>query len=77
MIESQIPAGNLQQIKIELEGENDFQSIQKIGSTISRLQYTKEDVAKLLQEMKTLFLVDGKFDQLERSMSMALRRVLL
>ena len=54
----QVKELNIEAIRTEFDGDNDYQSIQKIKSTADRLQYKKEGIAVLEKEMKELFLVD-------------------
>lgn len=75
-IEAQLSLGSFESIKAEFEADNDYQSIQKIGNSIDRFSYSEGDIAQLMDEVKALFLADGKFDHLEKSMSMALKRLL-
>ena len=74
-IEGQLSLESFESIKSEFEADNDYQSIQKIAGSIDRFGYSEGDIAQLMNEVKALFLADGKFDHLEKSMSMALKRL--
>lgn len=60
----------------EFDLDNDYQTIQKIKTAIDTLGYTKEDINKLFEEIKSLFLSDGKYDVLEQNVMIGLKRML-
>lgn len=63
-------------VHLELKGDNDYQSIQKILFTLDKYNYSKDDLNVLFEDIKTLFEADGKFDVLEENMMHALRRLI-
>jgi len=66
----------LEKMHLEYDEDNDYQSIQKITSTIKRLNYSKEDIEYLMYDAKKLFLSDGKFDTLEHNLLLGLSHIL-
>ena len=60
----------------ELEGDNDYQSIQKILFTLDKYDYSKDDLQVLFSDIRTLFESDGSFDVLEANMMHALKRLI-
>ena len=68
-IKSKVDAATFDKIHAEFEGDNDYQSIQKIMHTAERLDYSHEQIEDLVEEIKELFLSDGNFDTLERNLS--------
>lgn len=63
-------------IRHELDADNDYQSIQKVISTLERLSYSEEELQKLTTEIMDLFLADKEFDATERNIFMMLKRFL-
>jgi hypothetical protein len=76
-IKTRVGAQNLAHIHDEFDNDNDYQRIQKIEATITRLEYKKADIENLLIDVKALFVVDGEFDILEESLFIGLRHLLL
>ncbi|TDQ23927.1 hypothetical protein [Tenacibaculum caenipelagi] len=60
----------------EFEKDNDYASIQKINESLKNLNYDKEEINSLFEEIKELFLSDGKYEILERNLMTGLKRVL-
>ena len=56
--------------------DNDYQSLEKIKSTIDRFSYTKDETEVLKNEMKELFNSDENFDTLEQNMFLGLKNIL-
>ena len=75
-INAKFKALNIEAIRTEFEGDNDYQSIQKIRAAIDRLHYKKEGIEVLENEMKELFMVDGKLDTLEKNLFIGLKHIL-
>ncbi len=59
----------------EFKKDNDYQSIQKIQSTIVRLGYTENEKDSLLEEIKEIFLSDEKYDILEQNLFKGLKHI--
>lgn len=66
----------LDKMHSEYDGDNDYQSIQKITDSIKRLNYSKEEIEYLMYDAKKLFLSDGKFDTLEHNLLLGLSHIL-
>jgi hypothetical protein len=76
LVKSKVASNELISIRKEFKNDNDYQSIQKIQSTVQRLGYNWSQIDDLISEIKTLFLVDGKFDAIEKSMFTGLKKLL-
>ncbi len=68
IIEELVNKKQLHKIYTELQHDNDIQSIKKIEGFLKKNNYSKENKATLLDEIKELFLSDGEFNQLEKIM---------
>lgn len=75
-IKSKIDDVAYQKIRREFEKDNDYQRIQKIHSTIERLDYSKDEIDEAFQSIKDLFLSDGEMDILERNIYRGLKQLL-
>ena len=76
LVKSKLAADSLITIRKEFNNDNDYQSIQKIQSTVQRLGYNWSEIDNLISEIKTLFLADGTFDQQERTLFAGLKKIL-
>jgi len=76
LVKLKVVSNNLISIRKEFDSDNDYQSIQKIQSTVQRLGYTWSQIDDLISEIKTLFLADGKFDAVEKSIFTGLKKLL-
>lgn len=72
-IKSKIKSSNFDAIQSEFEGDNDFQSIQKIQAAIKEHGYKHDDA--LIEEIKELFTVDHHFDILEQNLFRVLKKI--
>jgi len=61
----------------ELSHDNDYQSIQKIQYNLEKFNYSKNEIETLLNDVRNLFLADGKIDVLEENLFRALKKLLL
>ncbi len=59
----------------ELQGDNDYQRIQKILFNLEKFDYSKSDVQSLVKDIKRLFDADGGMDLLEENMMYGLTRL--
>nr|WP_299034573.1 hypothetical protein [uncultured Tenacibaculum sp.] len=59
----------------EFEKDNDYTSIQKINQSLEHLSYGKEEINKLFDEIKQLFLSDGSYVILEKNLLRGLQRL--
>ena len=73
-IKSKIQTNNFEKIHHEFEKDNDYQSIQKIQSSIKDHHYENDE--SLLREIMELFLIDDRFDILEQNLYMGLKHIL-
>ena len=73
-IKSKIQTNNFEKIHNEFEKDNDYQSIQKIQSSIKEHHYENDE--SLLREIMELFLIDDRFDILEQNLYMGLKHIL-
>ena len=76
LILSKISGGSYGNIHQEFDADNDYQSIQKILSSLSRLGYSSENIEQLITEIRALFFSDGEFNILEKNLMMGLSRLL-
>jgi hypothetical protein len=76
LVKSKVAADSLITIRKEFNNDNDYQSIQKIQSTVQRLGYNWSEIDNLILEIKALFNADGKFDAIEKSIFTGLKKLL-
>ena len=76
IVRAKVDSDSLKAIRKEFKDDNDYQSIQKIQSTVEKLGYNWSQIDDLISEIKVLFLADGKFDAIEKSMFIGLRNLL-
>jgi len=76
LIRSNINDEKFTEIQQQFENDNDFQRIQKIQSSVVELQYSPSEIDSLIEEIKNLFLSDGKYDLLEENIFLGLKRLL-
>jgi hypothetical protein len=76
LVNSNVASDELISIRKEFKNDNDYQSIQKIQSTVQRLGYNWSEKDDLISEIKALFLADGVYDQLERILFNGLKKIL-
>ncbi|MBT0608527.1 hypothetical protein [Aequorivita echinoideorum] len=60
----------------EFDRDNDYQRIQKIQAGIERFDYSKDEIDRLFQNIKKLFLQDGEIDILEENIYRGLQHLL-
>ena len=66
---------NYDAIHAEYEKDSDYQRAQKIQAGLEKYNYTKATLQELIDEMKGLFMTDGKFDQMEKNLMIGLRHL--
>ena len=76
LIISKVDMNTFQKVHDEFESDNDYQSLQKITEGLKALNYTQEDIADLLKEIKVMFFADGSFDVYERILFRSLKNIL-
>ena len=57
----------LKSIYKEINGDNDYERIQKILANIKYHDYTQDDLNDLLSEIKNLYFSDGTLDSVEKT----------
>ncbi|MCT4629652.1 hypothetical protein [Winogradskyella sp.] len=75
IIISKVNMNTFQEIHNEFDKDNDYQSIQKIMTSLKQHNYQKNDIETLLKDIKTLFFSDGNFSINERNMLKSLERL--
>ena len=58
----------------ELDKDNDYHSIQKILYNLEKFDYSKNDLNKLVADIKALFAADGEVDLSESNMLLGLQK---
>lgn len=76
VIISKVDMTTFQKIHNEFDGDNDYQSIQKIVSGLKEHNYSKDDLDALFSDIKQLFFADGSYDILEQNMFLYLKKIL-
>lgn len=72
---SKIDAASFKDLKREFSKDNDIQRINKITAAIDHFNYHKTELKLLIEEMKELFLVDGKMDAMEQNLLLGLKHL--
>jgi len=75
-IRSKVKESDYDNLYKEYKRDNDYMSIQKIKKTIEDLGYSDEEKEALFDEMRELFLADGKYQSLEQNLHRALSNIL-
>ena len=75
-IKSNYNIDSYEKIHSEFKADNDYTRIQKIRFTLEKYCYSKEECEKLMEEMKSLFLSDGKYDTLEKNLMIGLKHII-
>ncbi|OSY87994.1 hypothetical protein WH52_08140 [Tenacibaculum holothuriorum] len=75
-ITSRVDNNTYQKIHSEFDVDNDYVSIQKIKVTLNGLNISEAEIEVLFEEIKELFLADGKYEVLERNLMLGLKKVL-
>ncbi|MBT8245910.1 MAG: sulfurtransferase [Winogradskyella sp.] len=76
VIISKVDMITFQKIHKEFSEDNDFQSIQKIITSVNAHNYSSQNIDQLLADIKGLFFADGNFDVKEHAMLLFLKRIL-
>ena len=74
-IESQFDTLVIKAIQKEINGDNDYQRIQKIMAYIEQNNLSKTDLDELLKEIHTVYQSDGKFDSVEQGVFQFLEKL--
>ncbi|WP_299110113.1 hypothetical protein [uncultured Tenacibaculum sp.] len=75
-ITSKVDNDTYQRMHSEFDADNDYASIQKVKESLINLNISDAEIEVLFEEMKDLFLADGKYEILERNLMLGLRKVL-
>lgn len=75
-IKSKVKESDFDKIYAEFKKDNDYASIQKINNCIDRLGYSNKEKDLLFDEMRELFLSDGKYHSLEQNLHRALSNII-
>ena len=76
LIEQQVGTERMKTAKKVMDKLNDNERIDLILSFREKYFPTKEDHEKLFADMKTIFLADGNYNQLEKMVLMYLKKIL-
>ncbi len=60
----------------EIKNDNDYDRIQKIMSYVKEKKYSNDDLKKILDEIKDMYLCDGTFDMPEQMVFSVLKKLL-
>ena len=66
----------LKKVYKEIKNDNDYDRIQKIMSFVKEKKYSNDDLKKILDELKEMYLCDGSFDMAEQMIFNSLKRLL-
>jgi len=75
-IKSKVKQSDFDKIYAEFKSDDDFTSKQKINNSVERLGYTNQEKDLLFDEMRELFLSDGKYHSLEQNLHRALNNII-
>ena len=73
---SKVNPDTYKRIHKEFHSDNDHQSIGKISTTLKRLEYSDSEKNRVFEDMKEIFMADGKFDSLEQNLDRGLKQIL-
>jgi DNA-dependent RNA polymerase auxiliary subunit epsilon len=76
LIKTKIGKEKYESIHLELDADNDFQSLQKIVQFVKSNNYSEDEIDKLVEEIMELFKSDGAFTILEKNMLRGLEKLL-
>lgn len=76
LVKSKFGEDMFDSVHVEFDSDNDFQRIQKIQGAAQKLEYNKEKLDALCDEIKEVFFSDGKFDILEQNLFRGLKNIL-
>ncbi|MBL4668469.1 MAG: hypothetical protein HRT73_16555 [Flavobacteriales bacterium] len=76
MIKSKIDGDTYKSIHKDFDNDNDYQSLQKILSTLKRFEYSEAEIDVLFGKIKDLFLADGEYGTVEQNLYLGLKHLL-
>ena len=74
MIENKVGQEQFEKAKSWFNKSNDYERLQAILSLKPRFYPTEEEKKKIIKNIQEVFLADGKFDQVEKSLLLCLQR---
>ncbi len=75
-IQSNHSIENYDAIHEEYKKDSDYQRAQKIQAGLKKYNYDINEIQTLVDDMKALFMTDGKFDQVEKNLMIGLRHLI-
>ncbi len=72
---SRVTQKTYETVRREIAYDNDYQSLQKILAYTVKENYSNKDIDVLLDEIKNIFICDGKYVVLERNMLMLFKKI--
>lgn len=75
-IKSKVGEEKYNKIHKEFDDDNDYQRIQKIQATVAQYNYSKNEIDRLFENIKKMFLTDGSIDILEENIYRGLQHLL-
>lgn len=75
LIISKVDFNTYKEIHEEFQNDNDYQGIKKIMTSLKQHHYDDDDIELLIEDIKTLFFVDGDYDITEQNMLKSLKRL--
>ena len=75
-IKSRVKNSDYDLLKAEFEKDSPFARIQKIKDAFDRNEYSIKDKEKLFDDMRELFLADGKFSSLEQNLFQSITNII-
>ena len=76
-IEDQFDSVLIKTMQKEFNEDNDYERIQKIMAFIEQNNFGKKDLDSLLDEIKSVYLSDGKFDSTEQAVFQVLEKLFM
>ena len=76
MIIEHVDMQTFQKVNDEFDKDNDYQSLQKIISSLDDKHYSKVELDTLFEDIKKLFLSDGDYDAMELNLFSYLKKLL-
>ena len=74
---SQVEKKEYKSVQKEFNDKKDYERLQLIQSFKAEFFNNEKSVDKLLDDLKQMFLADGRYNSIERAIFMGLRRILL
>jgi len=76
LIKAKFPTDKYDEIHKEIDADSDYKRIQKITVNFKKFYSTEEQFNELCEELKSVFMADGKIDILEENLFRALKHQL-